>query len=68
MSTLEFYHARAAECGRDADQAPLDNVRERYLRSQEAWLDMARRVERGDAIRAETAASKAATSDGVAAS
>ena len=65
MSTLEFYRARAAECARDAAETQLDNVKERYLRSEEAWLDMARRLERGDALRAETAATKAAAAAAV---
>ena len=60
MSTREFYETRAAECGRDAATTTLDNVRDRNLRAQAACLDMAGRIARGDAMRAELAASKAA--------
>jgi hypothetical protein len=60
MSTRDFYEARAAECARDADAATLDNVRDRCLRAQKAWLDMAHRIARSDALRASTAAAKAA--------
>ena len=60
MSTREFYEARAAECGRDAESTTLQNVRERALRAQAAWLGMAGRIERGDKRRASLAAEKAA--------
>jgi hypothetical protein len=60
MSTRDFYNARAAECARDAENATLDNVRERSLRAQKAWLDMAQRVDRSEGLRAAAAAEKAA--------
>ncbi len=60
MSTRDFYEARAAECARDAEATTLDNVRERCLRAQNAWLGMAQRIERSDALRATAAAEKAA--------
>lgn len=60
MSTRDFYNARAAECARDAENATLDNVRERSLRAQKAWLDMAQRLERSEGLRAAAAAQKAA--------
>ena len=60
MSTRDFYEARAAECARDAEAATLDNVRDRCLRAQKAWLDMAHRIARSDALRATAAAEKAA--------
>jgi hypothetical protein len=56
----EYYRSRAAECERDADQAVLDNVRERCLRSAAAWLSMADRVSRGETMRQDIAAEKAA--------
>lgn len=60
MSTAsEFYLARAAENARDADNAKLDNVRDRCRRSEEAWLLMADRVVRGEAMRDTLAAAKA---------
>lgn len=55
----EYYLARAAECARDAEQATLDNVRERCRRSEEAWLSMARQIAQGEAMRAVADAEKA---------
>jgi len=61
MSTNEdYYLARAAEARRDADQATLDNVRDRCLRSEAAWRDMAARAARTDRMRTESEALKAA--------
>lgn len=40
------YRAQAAKCRADADASTLDNVRERNLRAEAAWLDMAERQER----------------------
>ena len=59
-ATIEFYRARAAECARDAAAADLDNVRERNLRSQEVWLNLADRLVETEAMRAGTTAAKAA--------
>ncbi len=64
---LNFYRERAAEAGRDARDAKLDNVRERCLRAEEAWLGMAARVERSERLRADAAAIKAAAHDASAA-
>lgn len=44
--TLDFYLARAAESATEADNATLDNVRERALRSEAAWREMAGRQAR----------------------
>jgi hypothetical protein len=41
--TYEFYVQRATAAETAADQATLDNVRERELRSAKAWRDMADR-------------------------
>lgn len=57
---LNFYRERAAEASRDAAAAKLDNVRERCLRAEEAWLGMAARVERSERLRADSAAIKSA--------
>ena len=62
---LNFYRDRAAEAGRDAAEAKLDNVRERCLRAEEAWLGMAARMERSEKLRADTAAHKAGGVEGV---
>jgi hypothetical protein len=45
--TFEFYDARAREAAAEADQATLDNVRDRNLRAAKTWrglADQARRV------------------------
>jgi len=47
----DFYLARAAEARADAASAKLDNVRERCLRSEAAWMHMAARAERSDKAR-----------------
>ncbi|MBO9712840.1 MAG: hypothetical protein J7495_07985 [Sphingomonas sp.] len=40
------YRALAAKCRAEAELATLENVRERCLRAEAAWLDMAVRQER----------------------
>lgn len=47
----EFYLARAAECAAEAATARLENVRERALRSEAAWREMADRMTRVEAQR-----------------
>ena len=47
------YRENAAQARRDADAATLDNVRNRCLRAEAAWLDMADRQERVATARAE---------------
>ena len=42
---LVFYRARAAEARAEAEAATLVNVKERALRSEATWNEMARRVE-----------------------
>ncbi len=54
----DFYLARAAEARADAEAAVLDNVRERCLRSEAAWAEMAARAHRGDKMREKLAAEK----------
>lgn len=60
MSQLDFYLARAAEAKRDAEAATLDNVRNRCLRAEAAWTEMAARADRGDKMRAKIESEKAA--------
>ena len=60
MSTNEeFYLARAADARREADAATLDNVRDRCLRSEAAWNEMAARAGRSDKMRKKAEAEKA---------
>jgi hypothetical protein len=60
MSQLEFYRVRAAEARRDAEAATLENVRQRCLRAEAAWNEMAARADRGEKMRAKLEAEKAA--------
>lgn len=41
---FEFYNTRANEAANEAKAATLDNVRERALRSETAWREMADRA------------------------
>ena len=59
MSTLDFNRSRADQCQREADEAKLDNVRDRCLRAQAAWEAMASRAERGQTMRDKLAQEKA---------
>ncbi|GAA4822421.1 hypothetical protein GCM10023232_19870 [Sphingosinicella ginsenosidimutans] len=56
----EFYRARAEEARAEAEAASLDNVRDRCMRSAIAWQVMADRAGRGERLRAEEQAKKAA--------
>jgi hypothetical protein len=40
----DFYLARAAEARAEAEATTLENVRQRALVSEAAWMEMARRV------------------------
>lgn len=60
MTDRDTFLARAAEARADADAAILDNVRERCLRSEAAWTQMAERADRAERMRAALAAEKAA--------
>lgn len=58
MSDRDNYLARASEARAAAEQATLDNVRERCLRSEEAWLSMARRLDKLSAMQEVNQAAK----------
>jgi hypothetical protein len=72
MKDRDLYMQRAAEARADADKAELENVRERCLRAETAWLVMAERAERTERLRAahevakahEAAKAAAAAADG----
>ena len=55
-----FYLERAAEARAIAAAATLDNVRDRWLRSEASWTEMAARSERNEKMRAKLIAEKAA--------
>jgi hypothetical protein len=52
MSTRQNYLANAAIARAEADAAVLDNVRERCLRSEAAWIAMATRAQETEDLRA----------------
>jgi DNA-binding transcriptional regulator YdaS (Cro superfamily) len=56
----EFYLDRAAEARAGASAATLSNVRERWLRAEVTWTEMAARSERGEKMREKLIADKAA--------
>ena len=60
MSQHDFYRTRAAECRAEAEAATLDNVRQRCLRAEAAWNEMAARTARTERMRARSEAEKAA--------
>ena len=55
----EFYLERAAEARAGASAATLDNVRDRWLRSEATWAEMAARSQRGEKTREKLIADKA---------
>lgn len=56
----EFYLARAEEARAGAVAATLDNVRDRWLRSEATWAEMADRSQRCEKQRLDTIRDKAA--------
>jgi len=52
----KFYVDRAATAKAEAEAATLDNVRDRCLRSEEAWNQLADRAARTDQRRTDAAA------------
>lgn len=58
-ATSDFYLARAADSARDAQNTDLENVRERCLRAEAAWLAMADRLLRSEDERKRAAVEKA---------
>jgi hypothetical protein len=57
--TFEFFDARAREAAVDAQEATLDRVRERALRSEAAWRQMAARAQMIEDDRAKAAEARA---------
>lgn len=49
--TYEFLIARAEQAANEAEEATLDNVRRKALRSEAAWRDMADRAQKTDRAR-----------------
>ena len=59
LAQHEFYLERAAEARAVASAATLDNVRDRWLRSESSWTEMADRSARNEKMRAKLIAEKA---------
>lgn len=49
--SYEYYQSKADEARLEAESATLSNVRDRCLRSAEAWEAMARRAARTEALK-----------------
>ena len=60
MPTSAFYRERAEQAQRDADNASLDNVRERHLVARDTWIEMADKAEGVVIAREKNEAEKAA--------
>jgi hypothetical protein len=60
LAQQQFYLERAAEARAIAGAATLDNVRDRWLRSETSWTVMAARSKRNEKMRAKLIAEKAA--------
>ena len=59
MKDRDVYLLRAEQARSEADAATLDNVRDRCLRAEAAWMEMASRAARTAKMRAEQLAAKA---------
>ena len=59
MKDREVYILRAEQARAEADEATLDNVRDRCLRAEAAWMEMASRAARTEKMRADQLAAKA---------
>lgn len=53
LTERESFLARADQARAEADKANLQNVRDRCLRAEAAWLMMAAKAERAERMRAE---------------
>ena len=58
-SNLEFFRARVTQARAEADEATLDHVRERCLRSEAAWQALADKAQRSERMREAEAQRKA---------
>ena len=59
MKDRDVYLLRAEQARAEADEATLDNVRDRCLRAEAAWMEMASRAARTEKMRADQVAAKA---------
>ena len=56
----DVYLLRAEQARAEASEATLDNVRDRCLRAEAAWMEMASRAERTEKMRVDQLAAKEA--------
>lgn len=63
LKDREVYLLRAEQARTEAEEATLDNVRDRCLRAEAAWMEMADRAERTEKMRAASVAAKAALAE-----
>ena len=59
LKDRDVFLLRAEEARTQAEEATLENVRDRCLRAEAAWMEMAARAERTEKMRADQAAAKA---------
>jgi hypothetical protein len=60
LKDRDVYRLRAEQARAEADVATLENVRDRCLRAEAAWMEMAARADRTEKMRVDQAAAKAA--------
>ena len=60
LKDRDVFLLRAEEARTQAEEATLENVRDRCLRAEAAWMEMAARAQRTEKMRADQAAAKAA--------
>ena len=60
LKDKDVYLLRAEQARSEADAATLDNVRDRCLRAEAAWMEMANRAQRTEKMRDDLLAAKAA--------
>ena len=60
MQDPGYFHKRAADALREADEEKLPNARKKHLTAAEAWEEMGRRVERVNAAAHRNATAKIA--------
>ena len=63
LKDREVYLLRAEQARSEAEEASLENVRERCLRAEAAWMEMAARADRTEKMRADLLAAKAALAE-----
>jgi len=60
LKDRDVYRLRAEQARSEANEATLENVRDRCLRAEAAWMEMAARADRTEKMRVDQAAAKAA--------